>query len=129
MTEYVKNFIEKHKDLLDDFDELLVQMAHDTYAVNTKAHLLELYEIFEASGVTNVKEDASRFLYGYIKEFLSNFKLNISLDTFFNRIPKFDFTAEELRAILEDVIDNHYADCYMILLNREDNKLYLHCYC
>lgn len=128
MTEYIKNFIEKHKNRLDDFEGLLDDMAHDTYAVNTKAHLLELYEIFEASGV-NVKEDASRFLYKYIKEFLGNFKLNISLDTFFNRIPKFDFTAEELRSILEDVIDNHYADCYMILLNKEDNKLYLHCYC
>ena len=128
MTEYIKNFIEKHKNRLDDFDGLLDDMAHDTYAVNTKAHLLELYEIFEASGV-NVKEDASRFLYRYIKEFLSNFKLNISLDTFFNRIPKFDFTAEELRSILEDVVNNHYPDCYMILLNRGDNKLYLHCYC
>jgi hypothetical protein len=122
MNEYIKTFIEQHESLLDNFEELLVQMLQDEGATNTKANLCEIYNIFKESGI-DVKQDASRFLYRYIKRDLHDYNLYLPLDVYFNRLPRFDFTSEELRSILDDVIYDHYDDCYSIL--KTDKGLYL----
>lgn len=122
MTEYIKTFIEQHENILDNFEELLVQMLQDEGATNTKANLYELYNIFKHAGI-DVKQDATRFLYRYIKRDLHDYNLYLPLDVYFNRLPRFDFTSEELRSILDDVIYDHYDDCYLIL--KTDKGLYL----
>ena len=125
MTEYIKTFIEQHKNLLDNFEELLVQLLQEEGATNTKSNLYEIYKIFEQSGI-DVKQDASRFLYRYIKRDLHDYNLHLPLDVYFNRLPRFDFTSEELRSILEDVIYDHYEDSYLIW--KKDDGLYLYNY-